>query len=71
MTNEQIEFATYCIDGLSRRLDLPQSEVYRMLDRSGILDGYIIEAYDVLHTFGGEYLMDDLVEYLQEKGLVA
>ena len=24
--------------------------------------------YDVLHTFGKEYLMEDLISYMQEKG---
>ncbi|WP_165046074.1 MULTISPECIES: DUF3791 domain-containing protein [unclassified Adlercreutzia] len=71
MSIEQIEFVTYCIGNLSKRLGLSQSEIYNMLATSGILDGYIIEAYDVLHTFGKEYLMDDLVEYMHEKGLIA
>ena len=42
-----------------------------MLSDSGILDGYIVASYDVLHTFSREYLMDDLVGYMREKGLVA
>ena len=32
--------------------------------------GYIVPSYDVLHTFSKEYLMDDLVEYMQEKGVL-
>lgn len=71
MPREKIEFATYCIGGLSRRLSLPQPVVFRMLDESGILGGYILASYDVLHTFGSDYLMDDLVDCMREKGLVA
>ena len=71
MGTRQVEFATYCIGALSQRLDIPQPDVYRMLSDSGILDGYIVASYDVLHTFSREYLMDDLVGYMREKGLVA
>lgn len=46
-------------------------EVYRRLKQSGILHGYIIPSYDVLHTFGKEYLMEDLTEYMREKGVLA
>lgn len=47
------------------------AEVYRRLKQSGILTGYIVSSYDVLHTFGKEYLMEDLTEYMREKGVLA
>ena len=45
-------------------------EVYRRLKRSGILTEYIVPSYDVLHTFGKEYLMEDLTDYMREKGVI-
>jgi len=71
MATEQLAFATYCIGNLSQRLGIPQPAVYAMLAESGILDGYIVASYDVLHTFGKDYLMDDLISFMREKGLVA
>lgn len=70
MNANNIDFVTYCIGNLSRRLHLPQQEVYRRLRDSGILHSYIIPSYDVLHTFGKEYLMDDLTDYMREKGVL-
>ena len=66
-----IDFVTYCIGNLSRRLNLSAVEVYRRLKQSDILNGYIVPSYDVLHTFGKEYLMEDLIEYMKEKGVLA
>ena len=66
-----IDFVTYCIGNLSRRLNLSAVEVYRRLKQSDILNGYIVPSYDVLHTFGKEYLMEDLIEYMREKGVLA
>lgn len=70
MNKDTLEFATFCIGNLSRRLGLPQGEVYRRLVSSGILYGYIVPAYDTLHTFGKEYLMQDLTDYMREKGVI-
>ena len=71
MNYDNVDFITYCIGNLSRRLNLSAAEVYRRLKQSGILYGYIVPSYDVLHTFGKEYLMEDLIEYMKEKGVLA
>lgn len=68
MTFNQLDFATYCIGSLSERLGMNQLAVYEKLKRSGILSGYIIPAYDVLHTFSGQYITDELIDCLREKG---
>lgn len=69
MDNNILEFATYCIGGLALRLGLTRKEVYQRLRSSGILYDYIVPSYDVLHTFGSRYLIDDLVDYMKEKGV--
>ncbi|MBP3227274.1 MAG: DUF3791 domain-containing protein [Bacteroidaceae bacterium] len=70
MTFPQLDFVTYTIGCLSERLGLSQPDVYDRLQQSGILSGYIIPAYPVLHTFSGEYLTDDIVDYMKEKGVL-
>ena len=35
-----------------------------------ILKEYIVPSYDVLHTFSKEYLIEDLVSYMKEKGVL-
>lgn len=71
MNKDNIDFITYCIGNLSRRLGLNPRDVYQRLKSSGILMGYIVPSYDVLHTFGKEYLMEDLTDYMKEKGVLA
>lgn len=70
MPSNNIDFVTYCIGNLSRRLRMSEKDVYHKLNSSGILSSYIIPSYDVLHTFGKEYLMEDLTEYMKEKGVL-
>ncbi len=70
MDSNIIDFSTYCIGNLSRRLGLSAKEVYQRLKTSGILSEYIVPCYDVLHTFGKEYLMEDLIGFMKEKGVL-
>lgn len=70
MDKKILEFVTYCISKLAHHLQLSQSDVYDRLKQSGILYGYLVPSYDVLHTFGSRYLMDDLTEYMREKGVL-
>ncbi len=70
MDKKILEFVTYCIGKLSMELHLPQKEVYRRLKQSGILYNYIVPSYDVLHTFSSRYLMEDLTDYMKEKGVL-
>lgn len=70
MDAKTLHFVTYCISKLAGLLNLSQGEVYRRLNKSGILYDYIVPSYDVLHTFSSRYLMEDLTDYMKEKGVL-
>lgn len=71
MNIKVLEFVTYCIGALSLKLRLPRHDVYKRLKSSGILDEYIVPCYDVLHTFGRSYIVDDLLECMKKKGVLS
>ena len=71
MTYDQLDFATYCIGLLASKLEMNQREVYDKLKESNILEGYIVKAYNVLHTFSSDYIADDLIGYMKEKGVIS
>ena len=68
MDTKTLEFVIYCISQLAHVLKMSQREVYRRLKQSGILYDYIVPSYDVLHTFSSRYLIEDLTDYMKEKG---
>lgn len=47
------------------------ARVYSAFRSTGLLTGYIIPCYDVLHTFSKEYLVEDLTQALREKGVLS
>lgn len=70
MDYNQLMFSTYCIGCVAEALKMSQQAVYRLLKDSGILYSYIIAGYEVLHTFGKNYLVEDIVSYMREKGVL-
>lgn len=71
MNLDTLSFITFCVGNLSDALDISAGKVYRMLRSSGILSEYIIPRYEVLHTFSKEYIVEDLIELMQKKGVLA
>lgn len=70
MDRNVLEFVTFCIGAVAGRLRLSRNDVYGRLKRSGILDEYIIPSYDVLHTFGSGYVVDDITDLMMKKGVL-
>jgi len=67
---KELDFAVFCIESVAEHLNLDGAEVYNMLDGK-ILDGYIIEHYEPLHTLGREYIVNDIIEYMEKEGLLS
>ncbi|MCL1876082.1 MAG: DUF3791 domain-containing protein [Synergistaceae bacterium] len=71
MDVDELNFAVFCVENIAEHLNLNGSEVYRLLSEdSDILDGYVIPNYDALHTQDKEYIVNDIIEYMCEKGLI-
>ena len=59
----------FILHALVQHWNMTTPEVYDILNSTGILDDYIIKCYDVLHTLGKEYLVEDITEFVREKGI--
>jgi len=70
MDSNQVDFSTFCIGSVAQALGMNQAEVYRRLKSSGILMDYIVACYDVLHTFGRLYLVDDITSLMKKRGVL-
>lgn len=68
-SKSELSFAVFLIHKLSEAWNKIPAEVYEILNRTNILDEYIIPSYDVLHTQGKECLVEDITEYVKEKGI--
>lgn len=67
---EQMYFAVFCIEALADDLNISGDEIYKMLtESSDILDGYILECYDALHTQGKQYIVEELKALMRGEGV--
>lgn len=67
MKLEHLDFITFYLGSLADELQWSAARVYGALRPMGLLWDYIIHCYDVLHTFGEEYLVEDITWALREK----
>lgn len=66
---KELTFVVFVLHALGQHWNMTTPEVYDILNSTGILDDYIIRCYDVLHTLGKEYLVEDITEFVREKGI--
>ena len=69
--SRELEFAIFCIENIAAKLGVSAEKVYDALtEKSDILNDYIIPEYEILHTQGKEYIVDDIIEVKKERGVL-
>lgn len=66
---KELNFSIFILYSLAEKWRMTPAAVYKILNTTGILDNYIIAGYDMLHTQGKEYLVEDITEFVREKGV--
>ena len=67
--SNELEFAIFCVENIAIELGKNAKEVYKMLtEDSDILNSYIVPEYEMLHTQSKEYIVNDIIEYMRERG---
>ena len=63
--NKELEFAIFCIENVADKLN-----IYSMLtEQTNILNEYIIPEYEILHTQSKDYIINDIIEVMKERGV--
>lgn len=69
--SKELEFAIFCIENVADFLGRDAREVYKLLtEESNILNSYIVPEYEMLHTQSKEYIVNDIVEFMKESGVI-
>ena len=68
--SKELEFAVFCIENVAENLGVDAELVYKAFtEKSDILNGYIVPEYEVLHTQSRDYIVNDLVDVMKERGV--
>ena len=66
----ELEFVIFCIENIALKLKVNAEEVYIALtEKNSILTDYIVPEYEMLHTQSKEYIVDDIIEVMEERGV--
>ena len=49
MSEKQIEYSVFCIENVAERLGKTGTEIFNLLNNSGLLKDYIFPSYEALH----------------------
>lgn len=69
MNKAVFSFVVYLIHELADSWKMLPSRVFHILKESGCIDNYLIPYFDVLHTLGSQYLVRDITEYVEKRGV--
>ena len=68
--SSELEFVVFCIENVAAKLGVDAERVYQAFtEQSDILHGYIVPEYEVLHTQSREYIVDDLLDVMKDRGV--
>lgn len=67
--SRELEFVIFCIENLAVKLGEDSRKVFMLLNENNIINGYIVPEYEVLHTQSREYILQDILEVMEERGI--
>lgn len=68
--SSELEFVIFCIESVAIKLGVDAEQVYKAFtQKSDILNGYIVPEYEVLHTQSRDYIVEELLDVMKEKGV--
>lgn len=69
-SREELEFITFCVENMAEKLSKDSVAIYdAWTEKSNLLYDYIIPCYDILHTQGKEYILDNILDVMVERGI--
>ncbi len=70
ISQDELEFAVFCIENLGKKLNVSSKRIFKAFtEDSNLLYSYIIPNYAILHTQSKEYILEDILSLLNEKGI--
>ena len=65
--SEQGNFVVFCAEQYKMARDMTGRDLAELFTRYGIWD-YLYSCFEALHTTGTKYIINDIDQYIQERG---
>lgn len=64
--NEELYFLSFCVEAYKMRHHMSGEDVMKLFDEKGVTQ-YLTRHYEVLHTQGERWIVEEIEEFLQDK----
>ena len=71
MSDKQLEYAVFCIENVASELGKTGTEIYNFLKKTGLLESYLVPSYEALHTQSKQYIVNEIISVVHERGFAA
>ena len=61
-----LEFITFCVEMYAKKHHVSGRDVALLFEKNGVMK-YLAEGYDVLHTQGESWLLQDISSFLEKR----
>ena len=59
-----MQFVVFAIESAAQKADISSTELYNRLQRLNLVQGVLVEGYDMLHTQGKPFIADYVIDTL-------
>lgn len=66
---KKLYFILFALHIIAEKYKISPKKVYKILNKTDIVDKYFIECFDVTHAMGKLAIIDDVEEYLSNRGV--
>lgn len=64
ISNEIMQFVVFAIESAAQRMDISSTELYNRLEQQNLIENFLVDCYDTLHTQGKDYIANSVIETL-------
>lgn len=64
-SDKETEFVVFCIENVAAKMNVSGAEVYHALKESDGINAFLYPSYDMLHSQGKDYIVDETLQYLK------
>lgn len=65
LEDRKTEFVVFCIENTAERLKCSGNDIITALDKTHGVEDFLYPSYEALHTQGKEYIVDEVIDYLE------
>jgi len=69
MNQDVMEFVVYMLHACAKKCHMRPDRLYRLIEEKGCVSQYLAPLYDVLHTQSTDFVVQDIQEYMLNRGV--